>query len=192
MILFGLGNPGNKYLLTRHNFGFMCLDLLAFNHKIRFRKARECSIAEGVIMDTPVILCKPLGFMNSSGLVVKRMLDKNFPAGDYGEDGFTVICDDLNLSLGRIKLYRRGTDGGHLGLRSIIDALDTISFPSIRLGIGPPPQTDWSEFVLDNFRDDELITVRQVLERTGFGIDLQLDKGFATAQTFLNTRNVAS
>lgn len=191
MILFGLGNPGNKYLLTRHNFGFMCLDLLAFNYKLVFRKSTERSIAAGVIMNTPVILCKPLIFMNGSGLVVKRMLDKNFPAGDSGEAGFAVICDDLNLPLGRIKLYKRGTDGGHLGLRSIIDALDTIAFPSIRLGIGPPPKTDWSEFVLDDFREDELVTVRQVLERTAHGIDLLFTKGFAAAQTFLNTRTVA-
>jgi PTH1 family peptidyl-tRNA hydrolase len=186
--LFGLGNPGDKYLLTRHNLGFMFLDLLALRHRLKFKKQRYCSTAEGDVMGRAVTLCKPLGFMNNSGPVIRRFLDRAFPTGHYEADSFAIICDDLNLPLGRIKLYRRGTDGGHLGLRSIIETLDTISFISIRMGIGPPPETDWSDFVLDEFADNEVAQVWSMLERAVDGIHLLFNKGLAAAQTFLNTK----
>lgn len=142
-------------------------------------------------MNKEVMLCKPLLFMNNSGAVVKTILDRKFPQGDFKERSFLVVSDDLNLPLSRMKLYKRGTDGGHLGLRSIIECLDTISFLTIRLGIGPAPTTDWSEYVLSPFTKTEFPVVHQVLERGLEGVHLLLSKGFATAQTFLNTRKPA-
>jgi len=187
LIFFGLGNPGNRFLLTRHNFGFIFLDLFALNHHFNFKKTPDCSIAEGTVWNKKIMLCKPLRFMNNSGMIVKKIIEETFPKGSR-EDSFLVICDDLNLPLGRIKLYKRGTDGGHLGLRSIIETLDTISFLSLRLGTGPPPSSDWSDFVLAAFNEQELPTVCKMLDRAAEGLHLLLTKGFATSQTFLNTR----
>ncbi len=192
MIIFGLGNPGRQYLLTRHNLGFMVLDFLAFHHKMKFKKMKSFALAEGIVVKNKITLCKPLGYMNNSGPVLKNILEARFPHGDYNEKPFLVICDDLNLPLGRTKLYRRGTDGGHLGLRSIIEALDTLSFLRLRLGIGPPPKTDWSQFVLSVFTDRELMVVPKMLERALDGIHIFLSRGLAAAQTFLNTRNIES
>ncbi|MEO0226086.1 MAG: aminoacyl-tRNA hydrolase [candidate division WOR-3 bacterium] len=189
MIFFGLGNPGIKYLMTRHNLGFMFLDFFALHHNLRFKKMFNYALARGVVMNTEVILCKPLCFMNNSGIVVRHILNAKFPRG-YNEDSFLVICDDLNLDLGRTKLYKKGTDGGHLGLRSIIETLDTISFMSLRLGIGQPPGIGRSEYVLANFTENELIVVRQMLDRALEGIHLLLTRSFEAAQTFLNTRNI--
>ncbi len=171
-VFCGLGNPGKEYLLTRHNFGFIALDFFAKKQGLFFSYSPEIK-AEISLFQTEsdlqkALLVKPQTFMNLSGEAIKRLpvfLKKRFNE-DFSLSKFLVVYDDVNFPLGKIKLLPKGGDGGHNGLKSIIQAVGTKEFPRLKLGIGRPSDKSISlrDWVLGNFSEKELETVEKVCE----------------------------
>ncbi|MGC8874832.1 MAG: aminoacyl-tRNA hydrolase, partial [Chloroflexia bacterium] len=163
-LLVGLGNPGEAYVRTRHNVGFRCLSVLAARHRLSFRqKHGQARLAIGEIAGRRVVLARPYTYMNRSGTAVADLLKwLQLPL-----ERLLVIHDDLDLPLGTIRLRPRGSAGGHRGMRSIIEALGTESFPRLRVGIGRPanPAQDPIDYVLSPFTAEEEPVLAGVLER---------------------------
>jgi len=152
-IIVGLGNPGNEYKWTRHNVGFEVISKLAYDYNIDINKSKfKAMLGDGVIDGKKILLVKPLTYMNLSGESVIQIM--NF----YKEDieNLIVVCDDINLPVGNIRIRRKGSDGGQRGLRNIISALNTDNFPRIRVGIGSKPDGwDLKDYVLSRFIEEE-------------------------------------
>ncbi len=178
MIIFGLGNPGLKYRSTRHNAGYLALDQFGKKKRRRFRVTRGYHIMRFAIKEMTIALVKPQCWMNQSGFAVRHYLDKH-------PDAFMVIADDINLPLGRMRLRARGSDGGHLGLRSIIEAVATDDFPRLRIGIGQP-RVDAAEYVLDRFNLKESRILKKVIEQGIKGIEILVTDGMNKAQNYIN------
>jgi PTH1 family peptidyl-tRNA hydrolase len=182
MIVFGLGNPGLKYRRTRHNAGYLFLEQLVRTSKKRFVSKRKYKQATLRIRNTPVQLVKPNCWMNQCGLVIRDLL--------RGEnDDFLVVLDDVNLPLGRMRLRSDGSDGGHLGLRSIIECLGTSDFPRLRIGIGQP-SIDTEDYVLQRFNAGEMKIFIRVLKHGIEGMRILVRDGFVKAQNYINSFNI--
>lgn len=154
----GLGNPGFSYRHTRHNVGFMVVDELARRWRLRFKVNRPWS---SVAIGREIILVKPLTFMNASGKAVTQV------AGYFGiqTESIVVIHDDADLRLGQLRIRPGGGDGGHRGVRSIIQELGCDRFPRVRIGIGRPPDTDLVTYVLTRFTKQELGLIRPAIQK---------------------------
>jgi PTH1 family peptidyl-tRNA hydrolase len=156
-VVVGLGNPGSKYAGTRHNVGFEVGDLLAQSpHAGRFQGRFQAQIAELVEGPEKLLLVKPETFMNLSGRAVRQVLDFY----QLPPEGLLVVCDDINLPLGRLRARARGTHGGHNGLRDIQNHLGTTEYSRLRIGVDAPPEDGAIDHVLGRFRPAE----RQVIE----------------------------
>ena len=167
-LFVGLGNPGERYKLTRHNVGFMVLDKLIQKSTIEGWDKKFDSFFNKIIIDQKsIILLKPLTFMNVSGHAVQKV--KNF----YGIDpnNIVIIHDDIDLELGKIKLKKGGGDGGHNGLKSIIKLIGS-EFNRIRIGIGRPEKISVSSYVLNNFREKEVPLLKKIILKSCEGINL--------------------
>lgn len=163
-MVVGLGNPGAKYDATRHNLGFMAVDLLAEELGVSVKRD-ECRalIGQGRVDDAVVELIKPQTFMNLSGESLSCFLKKP----DRTISKLIVISDDLAIPLGSIRVRPRGSDGGHNGLKSIIACLQSQDFKRVRVGIQPEhPISDTSRFVLDRFGAGERDKVEEALRKT--------------------------
>jgi PTH1 family peptidyl-tRNA hydrolase len=178
MILFGLGNPGLRYRSTRHNAGYAFLEQLAKLHRRRFSAKQGYKRARLYIAGNEIILIKPQCWMNRSGDTVARILRDS-------DTELLVIVDDINLPLGRIRLRSKGSDGGHNGLRSIIDALGHTNFPRLRLGVGRPDE-DLVSYVLTSFTKAERTLLQQVIQKGIRGLEILLRENFQKAQNFIN------
>lgn len=158
IIAAGLGNPGQRYAGTRHNLGFMVVDRLAARLQARWR------IASGPYLEADggaLKLIKPTTYMNSSGVAVAQVVRQL----QLDLSALLVLLDDVHLSLGTLRLKRRGSDGGHRGLASVIEQLDSREIPRLRLGIGTPPEgEDRIGYVLSRFTDDEMPVVDEMVE----------------------------
>jgi peptidyl-tRNA hydrolase, PTH1 family len=162
-LIVGLGNPGRQYRDTRHNVGFAVVDEIAARHGAVF----ESAPAEAVMtrLRTPsgaVLLAKPLSYMNRSGVPVSALARYfRIPAGEV-----LVVTDDANLPLGILRVRPSGSDGGHNGLRSIIEYLGSDDFPRLRVGIGrSDSRRDLADYVLARFEESEQAEVRAAIER---------------------------
>jgi len=181
-LIVGLGNPGREYQGTKHNVGFAAIDILARRHGIHVRSRRnKALVGEGSIGGVPVILAKPRTFMNLSGqalggLVRRCRLDLS---------DIVVICDDVNLPVGRLRVKAGGSAGGHKGLRSIIHSLGTQEFARIRIGIGPP-SGDMVDYVLSRFRKAERRIVSEVVGRAADAAETILTTGIEQAMNRFN------
>jgi len=163
--IVGLGNPGKKYENTRHNVGFFVLNLLAKRYNLKFNSNRKgirrllgsmkYLSASGYISDEEVLLIKPMTYMNRSG----KALLKLFKQKTIDTKHLLVIVDDLNLPLGKLRLRPDGGAGGHNGLASIIETLQTKDFPRLRIGIGTPTKEVWENYVLKPFKKKELAEI---------------------------------
>lgn len=174
-LIVGLGNPGPEYAKTRHNLGFMLVDVLA-NRMQTTVKRNECRslIGRGIIDNQTVELAKPQTYMNLSGEAVKCLITKD----ERSVERLIVISDDLALPLGTIRIRPKGTHGGHNGLRSMIDCLDTQDFSRLRIGIQPEhPLTDAKRFVLENFAKGDLEAVEKVLEQGADAVETVIREG---------------
>jgi len=189
VIIFGLGNPGFKYRWTRHNVGFIFLDHLAKKYKKRFHSFPDYSESLIAIGDKEIKLIKPLLYMNRSGAVVAKILSAV-------PEEFMVILDDINLPLGKLRFRVKGSDGGHLGLRSIIEALNTENFPRLRIGIGNEEsfsrRIDATEFVLSPFMSDEKEILKKAIERGIDGLEIFITQGEEKAQNFINSQSLGN
>lgn len=161
-LIAGLGNPGLKYKNTRHNIGFIVVEKLAEELGVRFSKKQyNALVGAGKIDSKKVILLKPLTYMNLSGLSVKALAEKN----NLLPQDLLVICDDLNLPLGTLRLRNKGSDGGHNGLKSITKELGTSVFARLRVGTGSDSKDDMlSDFVLAPFAKSEKKAVKAIAD----------------------------
>lgn len=185
-ILFGLGNPGERYQSTRHNVGFMVLDHLAGRRNVRWsHAAAEYACARIVLARMPLLLVKPLTFMNLSGDALRAVgAEEPVSAGKL-----LVVCDDFNLPLGSLRLRRSGSDGGHNGLSSLIQELGTEAFARLRIGIGPAPRDrDPADFVLEPFGEEEMTVMRKTVRNAVRCVETWLEAGIDLAMSRFNTR----
>jgi PTH1 family peptidyl-tRNA hydrolase len=184
--IVGLGNPGAQYERTRHNLGFMLVDLLARESGARVsRKECRALLGRALIEGSTVELVKPQTYMNLSGDAVACLLAKQ--DGEDDATGLIVISDDLALPFGTIRLRRRGSAGGHNGLKSIIAATGTDEFIRLRIGIQPEhPVTDSKNFVLDEFSKSERAELDKILERSGEALRAVLRDGIDRAMATYN------
>ena len=183
-LIVGLGNPGPRYANNRHNVGFQCLDRLAQAHGLAFRKREnKVLLARGQIAGVEVILAKPQTYVNLSGQAVERLARSyQVPLEDI-----LVIYDDMDLPLGRIRLRPGGGAGGHKGVRSIIEHLDSRDFPRLRVGIGRPPgRMDPVDYVLGDFTPEERPVIEEAYERAIAAVECWLREGIVAAMNKYN------
>lgn len=157
--VIGLGNPGARYELTRHNIGFRVVDALAQQHHAEFKKQDIMLLTTIMINDVPLILIKPQTFMNDSGKVISFLQKKGITA-----DEILVVHDELELPFGELKFKIGGSAKGHNGLRSIIQVLGP-DFHRLRIGVGRPEQREEvSDYVLQKFKEPTE-SVEQIIEK---------------------------
>lgn len=184
-ILVGLGNPGNEYLTTRHNAGFMTLEYIAQKYGAKIDRARfKALTGECTIGAKRVLLMKPQTYMNASGEAVVEAAQ--FYKLDM--DKIIVICDDINLAPGRIRVRKKGSDGGQRGLRSIITLTGTDEFPRIRMGVGakPHPDYDLADWVLGQIPKEDQEVFFAAMGRVADALPTMLDGDFDKAMNLLN------
>ena len=183
-LIVGLGNPGSRYELTRHNVGFRVIDeLIARNGLGAGRKDKRARTWDGAISGKRVKLAKPQTFMNRSGESLRPLIDYY----DIPLDRLLVIHDDLDTPFGRLRLRKAGGHGGQNGLRSIIQQLGSQDFARLRFGIGRPPgKMSPVDFVLQNLRGDEAIAARELTGRAADAVALWLTAGIETAMSQFN------
>ena len=160
-LVVGLGNPDKRYRNTRHNTGFIAVDYMAKQLGVEIGKKKFDSLtAETVIAGEKVLLMKPQTYMNLSGVAVERLL----AFIQIPPENVIIIFDDISLPVGKLRIRRKGTHGGHNGIRSIIDYLQSENFPRIKAGIGerPNPNYDLADWVLSTFKEDELKGIEEV------------------------------
>jgi peptidyl-tRNA hydrolase, PTH1 family len=186
-LIVGLGNPGQKYEMTRHNLGFMLIDRLfekAVGH--RFRNEAEALVAQIDFAGERLLLVKPQTFMNLSGNAVRPLLDK------YGESApanLIVACDDVALPFGMLRVRGRGSAGGQKGLQSIIERIGSQDFPRLRLGIKPEHAVgNLPDFVLSQIPKREHGQLDQMLERAIEAVEAIMKNGVERAMSLFNER----
>ncbi len=178
-ILVGLGNPGSAYEGTRHNIGFRVVDRLAEESRISLSQKRfKALFGKGSIRSREVVLVKPLTFMNLSGQAVREVLA--FYKRAIGD--LVVIHDDLDLPFGALRIKRWGGDGGHQGIRSIIDALGGDNFLRLKVGIGrPPDRLDPADYVLSRFQEGEERSLAEIISQAAECVSVMISEGIETA-----------
>ncbi len=162
-LIVGLGNPGRIYSESRHNIGFSVIKALSKIYKIPLKKDNTFSLSgKGKLEGENLILALPLTFMNLSGIAVSALIKKY----KIDLDNLLVVCDDLDLDFGVIKIRPSGSSAGHRGLGSIIDSLGSQGFSRLRIGIGRPlrDNTDASSFVLSSFAKKEKGKIKELIE----------------------------
>ncbi len=187
-LIVGLGNPGKGYSHNRHNTGFICLNYIAKQHGISFdKKQANARTGSGQIDTIPVILARPQTFMNSSGRAVSRLVKKF----NIDLDDLIVIHDDLDLPLGRIRIRKGGSSGGHKGIDSIINELGSRDFIRVRVGIDRPDndeadEADIIDYVLGDFTPEEERLMSQTIPIVSEAIVCLLTEGLTRATNKYN------
>lgn len=183
-VIVGLGNPGERYEGTRHNVGFDVVWELSRHWSVGRSKARfEAEVAETLVGSEKVLLVWPQTFMNLSGRSVGQLL-KFY---QVSPSDLLVICDDLNLKLGQLRLRAAGSAGGQKGLLSIIQTLGTERFPRLRIGIDRPASSeDVVHYVLAKFRKEELETIDTAVRRAAMGVEKWVTSGLDAAMNAVN------
>lgn len=191
-LIVGLGNPGRIYARNRHNIGFMCLNHFARTQGIRFNKKQGLArIGIGEVAESEVVLARPQTYMNSSGQSVSRLIQRfNVNLNDL-----LVICDDLDLPLGKIRIRHSSGSGGHKGIESIITELGSQDFSRLRVGISRPTAIEGSAeisdadivtYVLSDFTPTEKQTVTKVIPKVSEAIFCFLTEGLIVAMNKYN------
>ena len=183
-IIVGLGNPGPRYADTRHNIGWRVLDLLAGQVGIPVNERRpKAVLGAGFFAGRRVVLAKPRTFMNNSGEAVEYLLARF----GGGPSNLLIIYDEMALLPGRIRLRAAGSDAGHNGIRSIIQAVGGTGFPRLRVGIGaPPPGVEARDYVLDKFDGDEAEAITGAVERAAAAVRCVLEENIDAAMNRFN------
>lgn len=185
-LIIGLGNPGEQYLLTRHNIGFLVVDRLAEDHAIGITlKGFDAVYGRGKVGNIPVLLAKPQTFMNRSGFAVARLFEY-FKITDYTD--VIVVHDDLDLPFGTLRLKADGGHGGHKGLLSAIEHLGRPEFFRVRMGIGRPTgRMSAEDYVLNRFSAEEMRHLPKVVSAAVAALADILSVGMQAA---MNRHNV--
>jgi len=182
-IIVGLGNPGREYEETRHNVGFRVVERLAARHGIGgWRRRFRSLVAEGRVERERVMLMKPQTFMNESGRAVRDATA--WCDVDLGD--VMIVCDDFNLSLGRLRVRGGGSSGGHNGLGSISEHLGGEEIPRLRVGIGSEKAGSDRDFVLSRFAGSERDMAEEGEERAARALEVWLESGLDRCQNEFN------
>ena len=186
-IIAGLGNPGSQYAGTRHNIGFEIIDSLAQKHKIKVKSLKHQSIiGKGTIYHHKVFLTKPLTYMNASGESIRRIIDY------YHIDEKTnliIIADDISLPTGQIRMRKKGSDGGHNGLKSIIKHLGHNEFIRMKIGVGDKPLgNDLVSHVLGHFGTADYKIMQECTQNAIAAIECILEEGPDKAMNLYNKK----
>lgn len=184
-LIVGLGNPGDRYVYTRHNAGFLALDYLCQKIGVKCDRAKYKALTcEATIAGERVIIMKPQTFMNASGEAVREAMSfyKLTP------DRVVVISDDTTLNVGKMRIRKKGSAGGHNGLKSIIECIGSDEFPRIKIGVGqkPSPDYDLADWVLGSIPKQDRETLFSVLEKCPEALELILKGEFELAMQKFN------
>ncbi len=186
-LIVGLGNPGIKYRFSRHNFGFMVLERFCELAGIKLdRLTCQSLLGEGKWAQQPLVVAKPLTYMNLSGSAVQSLVNtyNSLP------EKLLILHDDLDLPLGSLRVKNQGGSGGHKGVASIIQHVASEHFCRLRLGIGrPAPGEDVVAYVLQPFTPRELANLSEIIERAVAAIKVIIQQGAATAMDQFNRRS---
>lgn len=183
-LIVGLGNPGRKYENTRHNIGFMVTSefLQTLGGKFTQTK-RNARIAKVDFEDKKLIVVNPHTFMNNSGEAVSYLMNYF----KISPNNLFVICDDLDLKFGTVRMRPKGGSGGHKGLASIINHISTENFSRLRVGIGKPENTDETEnYVLREFTNEEQKELKKIIEKAAEAIECFLKEGIGVCMNKYN------
>ncbi|MBQ2842381.1 MAG: aminoacyl-tRNA hydrolase [Clostridia bacterium] len=172
-LIVGLGNPGRQYELTRHNAGFLFADLLADKCNVKINKIQFKAVTASIELGGhKCLLMKPQTFMNNSGEAVKQA------AAFYKipPEKIIVVFDDISLPCGKLRIRRKGSAGGHNGIKSIIYLMNSDNFPRVKLGVGEKPHPDYelADWVLSNFKKDEIPALREAAEKACDAVELMV------------------
>lgn len=186
-IIVGLGNPGREYENTRHNIGFDVIEVLAEQEKIDvLEKKHKAVIGKGYIQGEKVILAKPQTFMNLSGESVRRLVDY-YKVDET--DRLIVISDDVSLDPGMLRIRKKGSAGGHNGLKNIIAHLGHENFQRIKMGVGEKPRNfDLADYVLGHFTDGERKLMDEAALKAADAVRLIMAEGIDTAMNQYNKK----
>lgn len=182
-LLVGLGNPGSKYKDTRHNIGMTVLESFALRFNLEFKFGTECEYSELKYAAQDIILCKPLTYMNNSGIAVQKMLNK------FGiKTNHLIVCvDEYNFPTGKIHLRASGSDGGHNGIASIIENIKTNDFIRLRIGIGKDfGPGEMANYVLSHFYEHEKTIVQEMIPKAITALEKIFKIGFQRAMSEVN------
>mgnify|MGYP002281654972 CR=1 FL=1 len=184
-VIAGLGNPGGKYEKTKHNMGFQVIDLLADKYHIEMNQKKHKAICgTGIIDGVKVLLLNPQTFMNLSGESIRDAVD--FYKIDP-ETELIVIYDDISLAPGHLRIRKKGSAGGHNGIKNIIQHLGTQVFPRIRVGVGEKPEGwDLADYVLSGFSKEDEALVKESWERAVEAAAVMLTDGPEKAMNDFN------
>ena len=183
-LITGLGNVGTKYTFTRHNAGFMAVDFLALNSGETFKENSKLKslITKIKINNEDTILVKPTTYMNLSGEAIRAVIDYY----KIEIENTLVVYDDLSLDLGKIRFRGSGSDGGHNGIKSVIQHLGTNKFTRLKIGIGPQPGIPSEAFVLQNFGQEQLSDLKKVIQTSADAIEYYFANGIEKTQNKYN------
>ena len=200
-LIVGLGNPGKFYRDSRHNIGFLVVKALAKAYKISFKQDSGALslVGKGKIGEQNILLAMPITYMNLSGSAVGALLKKY----KIDKDNLLIICDDLDLDFGRLKIKSSGSSGGHRGLQSIIESLGGKNFSRLRIGIGRPllsgtlkvkiklseRHTDMRDYVLSHFSRGEKKEFLQILEKAADCCRIWATEGVDKCMNIFNQRS---
>lgn len=186
-IIVGLGNPGTQYAHTRHNVGFDTIDMLAEANKISMLEAKhKALIGKGFIGGEKVILAKPVTFMNLSGESVRQLV--NYYKVDE-KDSLIVIYDDISLEPGQIRIRKKGSAGGHNGIKNIIAQLGHDEFMRIKVGVGAKPKGyDLADYVLGHFSKEEASVMEDSFEKAAEAAVVMMLEGVDAAMNKFNVK----
>ncbi|MBP3361127.1 MAG: aminoacyl-tRNA hydrolase [Clostridia bacterium] len=184
-LIAGLGNPGDQYNMTRHNIGFSVIDYIAAENKVKVKKLKFKGLyGETVIGGEKLLLVKPQTYMNLSGESIRDF------CGFYKipPENVIIICDDISLPPGRLRIRRKGSAGGHNGLKSIIYQLASEDFIRIKIGVGSPENKDYelADYVLGRFTRDEIPVLEQAIRNTYGGVVEIISNGVDSAMNKYN------
>lgn len=182
-IIVGLGNPGEKYVKTRHNVGFMVIDRLSHQLEMGLAQKKFQSLFyKKSVAREELVLLKPQTFMNLSGSAVKEAVDMyKVPQQDI-----MVVCDDLDLPLGKLRVRRNGGSGGHRGIESLIACLGSRDFFRLRVGIGRPAVGDAADYVLSRFSEEEYPLIKETIDQACLALKTWIFDG---VEACMNTFN---
>ena len=178
--IVSLGNPTPQYHQTRHNIGHTCVNLLASQKNLTFLSEQFLDVAEWRLAERTIIVGKSRTYMNQSGLAILRLIAKF----NVAPSEITIVYDDMDLPLGKLRIKKQGGSGGHRGLGSIIDTVDSNDFPRLRLGIGHPVKEDPVDHVLGLFAKKEINYAGQIMQlgiealetMCSYGIDVAMNR----------------
>ena len=185
-IVVGLGNPGDKYYLTRHNAGFLTMDYISQKYSVKIDRVKfKALCGEATIASKRVLLMKPQTFMNNSGEAVKEAASfYKIPL-----ENIIVICDDVNFDVARVRVRKSGSDGGQKGVRSIITYMGSDAFPRVKIGVGQKPHADYdmADWVVSEFKSDEQKKLFDSFDRITQGVEKILAGDVEGAMQICNT-----